>query len=112
MVAQDEVDQVFLFAAGVRGDVPKQQVLAQVLDFQTDQLRPLEGRLLQQLAGAAPAEAVLQDGAHGAEVLLALAAHVLEEEEGRRGMGERSHTHLAAQKEKKTRNILFDTGRP
>lgn len=96
-MAQDEVDQVFLFAAGVRGDVPKEQVLAQILDFQADQLRPLEGRLLQQLAGAAPAEAVLQDGADGAEVLLALTAHVLEEEEEERrrgGGGKESHIFL------------------
>lgn len=99
-MAQDEVDQVFLFAAGVRGDVPKEQVLAQILDFQADQLRPLEGRLLQQLAGAAPAEAVLQDGADGAEVLLALTAHVLEEEERKRGGEGVTHTLPCTRKRK------------
>uniref|UniRef100_A0A2D4NAD1 Uncharacterized protein n=1 Tax=Micrurus spixii TaxID=129469 RepID=A0A2D4NAD1_9SAUR len=56
--------------------------MAQVLDFQPHQLRPLEARLLQQLAGAASAEGLLQDGADRAEVLLALATHVLFPEYG------------------------------
>lgn len=85
LVAQHQVHQVLLLPAGVGGDVAQQQVLPQVLDAQAHQLRPLEGRALQQVAGSAPAQVLLQHRAQGAEVLLAVAADVLSE----RGRGER-----------------------
>lgn len=77
MVAQHQVHQVFLLTAGVGGDAPQGQVPPQVLHLEAHELRPLEGRLAQQVAGAAAAEVLVGDRAHGTEVLLAITAHML-----------------------------------
>lgn len=59
MVAQHQLHQVLLLPAGVRGDVPEDQVLPQILHFQSHELRALEGRFLQQVTGGTSSEILL-----------------------------------------------------
>lgn len=59
VVTQHQLHQVLLLPARVRGDVPEDQVLPQVLHFQSHELRALEGRFLQQVTGGTSPEVLL-----------------------------------------------------
>lgn len=78
LLAQDQLHQLLLLAAGLRGHLVQVQVVAQVLHLQLHQLGALEQRDAQALARVAqPWPGFGLRGAAATEALLAVHAHVL-----------------------------------
>ncbi len=79
LLAENQLDQLLLLAAHLRGDLVQVEVVSQILYLELHQLGPLEQGATETLAGVAqPWLEVLLSGAAATVAFLAVHAHVLQ----------------------------------